>query len=95
MVFDGFEWDAGNKVKCQKHGVLIDEIQAVLSGNPIVREDPLHSAQESRFRAIGRNHEGRTVFIVFTFRHSGNMVFVRPISARYMHSKELRSYERD
>ena len=93
LLFDGFDWDAGNKIKCLKHGVSIAEIQAVLSGDPVIRDDPLHSVQEPRYRAIGRNEEGRTIFVVFTFRQSGSSVFVRPISARYMHSKEFRSYE--
>ena len=27
---DGFDWDAGNRGKCQKHGVPIPEIELLL-----------------------------------------------------------------
>ena len=27
MEFDGFDWDDGNRDKCQKHGVSIGEIE--------------------------------------------------------------------
>jgi uncharacterized DUF497 family protein len=32
----GFDWDDGNRKKCQKHGVTLDEIEAALTG-PISR----------------------------------------------------------
>ncbi len=28
----GFDWDAGNRKKCQKHDVRLDEIEAALTG---------------------------------------------------------------
>jgi uncharacterized DUF497 family protein len=27
MEFDGFDWDAGNREKCRKHGVSTAEIE--------------------------------------------------------------------
>jgi len=33
------------------------------------------------------------VFIVYTIRESGTGLRLRPISARYMHDKEIRHYE--
>jgi len=27
MEFDGFDWDEGNREKCQQHGVLIKAIE--------------------------------------------------------------------
>ena len=35
MEFAGFNWDAGNRKKCQKHGVSIAEIESVFS-RPVV-----------------------------------------------------------
>jgi uncharacterized protein len=35
------------------------------------------------------------VFIVFTFRRKGDEVLIRPISARYMHRKEVEAYEKE
>ena len=36
---------------------------------------------------------GRPLFVAFTIRVKGRQRFVRPISARYMHAKEIESYE--
>lgn len=57
------------------------------------RTRPTHS--ERRFRAIGYTDKGRGVFIVFTFRKKGDEVLIRPISARYMHKKEVDAYEKE
>ena len=56
MQIDGFEWDRGNRAKCQKHGLSI---------------------------------------MVFTLRSEGDKVLLRPISARYMHKKEIEAYEKE
>lgn len=57
--------------------------------------DTAHSTRETRYRAVGKTEEGRAVFIVFTLRRRGKEVLVRPISARYMHAKEVRAYEKE
>jgi uncharacterized DUF497 family protein len=93
LDFAGFEWDAGNIEKCAKHGVSRGEIEAVLSGEPALRDDPFDQAIERRLRAIGRTPAGRYIFVVFTFRPSGGQWRIRPISARYMHDREARHYE--
>jgi uncharacterized DUF497 family protein len=49
----GFNWDEGNREKCRKHGVTIEEIEREI--------------QKKRF--------------------------IRPISARFMHAKEIKHYE--
>ena len=36
----------------------------------------------------------RNAFVVFTQRDRGNGVLIRPISARYMHKREVESYEK-
>jgi uncharacterized DUF497 family protein len=90
---DGFQWDAGNRAKCQKHGVSIAEIEQLFSGPIAVFPDLAHWDSEERFKAIGRTDAGRAVFIVFSVRQSGVGRAVRPISARYMHRKEVANYE--
>ena len=52
-------------------------------------------ASERRLRAIGKTAEGRAIFVVFTLRRRGDDIFIRPISARYMHEKEVRNYEEE
>lgn len=90
-----FDWDDGNRDKCQKHGVPLEAIEAVLSGRPAIGPDPYPREIEERYQAVGRTAEGRHVFIVFTFREKAEGMSVRPISARYMHAKEVQKYEQD
>ena len=35
------------------------------------------------------------IFVVFTLRRRGDDILIRPISARYMHDKEVKSYEKE
>ena len=93
MEFDGFDWDSGNRTKCQKHGVTVAEIESLFDGQALVGPDLQHSLAEQRFRAAGATTSGRVLFIVFTWRTKGRYRLIRPISARYMHRKEIESYE--
>lgn len=88
----GFQWDRGNWPKCGKHGVSRAEIEALFSGDVAVRPDPDHSDEEERFFAIGSNSEGRWLFVVFTPRRVDGHTLIRPLSARYMHRKEVEHY---
>lgn len=40
-------------------------------------------------RAIGQTAEGRDVFLLFMVREINAQTKLRPISARYMHQKEI------
>ena len=90
LRFDGFDWDAGNWPKCGKHGMSQAEIEEVFLNGPAVHGQPTHSDTEERFKAIGRTDAGRMAFIAFTLR-AGR---IRPVSARFMHRREIESYER-
>ena len=90
----GFDWDDGNRAKCQKHGVSPAEVEALFERPLLVLPDDAHSRNETRLRAIGRTVGGRSIFLVFTIRVRGGKRLVRPISARYMHRKEIESYEK-
>ena len=89
----GFEWDEGNLAKCQRHGVTIAEIEAVFHGPHHIGPDVAHSHAEARFLVIGRGEGSRPIFISFTLRERDSETFIRPISARYMHRKEIDRYE--
>jgi uncharacterized protein len=93
LAVSGFDWDDGNRVKCEKHGVSIHEIESVFGNDPLIAHDTPHSRLEQRQRAFGRSDSGRPVFIVFTIRDVKGRPRIRPVSARYMHSKEVRRYE--
>ena len=92
-TLSGFDWDEGNRAKCRKHGVSPAEIEALFVRPGRMFSDAGHSATEERFRIIGRTDNGRYVFLVFTVREKDGRKFVRPISARYMHRKEIEHYE--
>ena len=91
----GFEWDDGNRSKCQKHGVSIETIEELFAGPVAILPDEAHSKKERRFRVIGWAQQGRAVFVVFTLRSHGEETLIRPISARYMHEKEIKTYEKE
>lgn len=91
----GFDWDEGNRAKCQMHGVSIGEIEALFAGGHTIYVDVEHSLVEERFKAIGRTDAGRFVFLVFTLRERAGRTCIRPISARYMHRREIERYEEE
>lgn len=89
----GFEWDAGNSTKNEKHTVSMSEAEQVFFNAPLlVLEDPRHSLLEIRMHALGKTDAGRHLHITFTLRHSGQ--FIRVISARNMHRKEKVVYDK-
>lgn len=88
-----FDWDEGNYAKCQSHGLSIPEIEAVFAAMPRIAPTIDPAAIEQRFIAAGRGAGDRPLFAVFTLRRSGEHMTIRPISARYMHSKEIVRYE--
>jgi uncharacterized DUF497 family protein len=94
MEFSGFDWDEGNAEKCQKHGVSIGEIEVLFAGPVAIAPTVSESDLSGRSLAIGRTREGRYLFVVFTLRSSGDVVLIRAISARFMHEKEIKSYEK-
>ena len=91
----GFDWDAGNRAKCRKHGVSAADIEALFSSPLLIIPDPAHSTTETRIRALGKTSTGQMIFLVFTVRRKGGLRLVRPISARYMHAKEVAAYEKE
>ena len=93
LAFDGFDWDEGNSTKCESHGLSIAEIEAMFRIEPRVAPDLAHSVDEQRLIAVGRTGAGRPIFVAFTLRERNGRRLIRPISARYMHLREIRRYE--
>ena len=91
MEIAGFDWDSGNQAKCNTHGVSTSDIESLFTKPILVIDDPHHASRERRFRAIGKSSKDRFIFVVFTIRNG----MIRPISARFMHQKEIRRYEKD
>lgn len=84
-----FDWDPGNTTKCEKHGLTRADIEAFFRAHPRVAPDPAHSTTEQRFIAVGRTPGGRPAFVAFCWRDDK----IRPVSARYMHAREVKRYE--
>ena len=95
LQFHGFDWDRGNRAKCQKHGLSIALIESLFARPLAIVPSTAGPREESRFCAVGQTGNGRRVFLVFTLRRKGNEQLIRPISARYMHKKEMDAYEKD
>lgn len=90
----GFDWDAGNERKNEKHGVTMAEAEQVFFNQPLLLlEDAAHSAQERRVHALGKTDAGRCLHVTFTLRRQGSLI--RIISARDMQRKERAIYEQN
>jgi uncharacterized protein len=61
-IASGFDWDEGNRAKCQQHGVSPTEVEALFDRPVLIIPDPGHSRREERLRAIGRTSHGRSIF---------------------------------
>jgi uncharacterized DUF497 family protein len=72
-----------------------EEIEALfLQGDIATYPDVRHSEGEERHLAIGKSPEGRWLFIAFTVRILDGTKLLRPLSARYMHRREIQHYVR-
>jgi uncharacterized DUF497 family protein len=94
LMIGGVDWDDGNWPKCGKHGVSRGEIEALFAGECAIYPDPAHSFREDRMLAIGTSAAGRFVLVAFTLRQRRGEMLIRPITARYMHGREVEHYER-
>jgi uncharacterized DUF497 family protein len=90
-LIEGFDWDSGNSGKSlAKHGLSDGEAELVFFNDPLVVEDPRHSAREARFHAIGEAGDARLLHVTFTLRSAGKLI--RVISARPANQKERAIY---
>ena len=94
MKVDAFDWDSGNSFKNEaKHGISRETVEAFFGRNVRVAPDPKHSKTEDRFLAIGRSPGERPVIVAFTVRTARGLKLIRPISARFMHAREIAKYD--
>lgn len=89
----GFDWDAGNIRKNDRHGVSNTEVEEVFFRHTLVVPDPRHSAREPRYHALARIDDGRTLHVTFTLRERAGKTLVRVISARVASRAERKVYE--
>ena len=48
-----------------------------------------------RLIAVGRTSAGRPLFVAFTIRTKNRRRLIRPVTARFMHAKEIEAYEKE
>ncbi|MGR3219942.1 MAG: CopG family antitoxin [Candidatus Anammoxibacter sp.] len=69
LIIDGFDWDEGNREKCQKHGVSIPEIESLFKNDLLmVFSGKKCSGTEKRLIAVGKTEGKRSILIVFAMR---------------------------
>ena len=88
IEISGFDWDEGNAAKCESHGLSRSEIEEFFRSDIQLVYDFKHSLLEERFLAVGYGRGHRPMLVVFSRREQKGGVLIRPISARFMHSKE-------
>jgi len=83
----------GNERKSHdKHNVSKGEAEQVFFNQPLLLlEDKAHSHKERRFHALGRTDKNRKLHITYTIRTNQ----IRVISARPMHKREKKNYEKN
>ena len=90
MKIAGFDWDVENWPKCGKHGLSKMEIESIF------RDVPVSIPTRSRVRN-GFGQSGATrmadIFCDFHIAATAAGILIRPLSARYMHKKEIAIYE--
>ena len=79
----------------QRQGIGKQLLQALFAHGPRIAPDPKHSADEDRLIAVGRTSTGRPMFVAFTIRTKNIRRLIRPVTARYMHAKEIAAYEKE
>ncbi|HLE12339.1 MAG: hypothetical protein A2451_07475 [Bdellovibrionales bacterium RIFOXYC2_FULL_39_8] len=89
MKISGLDIDEGNRVKIQKHGVSIELIETLFTGEYFVAHDERHSDSEDRFLSVGQVGK-KFLFVSFTVRAKDGKMYFRPISARFARVKEVR-----
>ncbi|MBE0613465.1 MAG: BrnT family toxin [Burkholderiales bacterium] len=93
-LVDGFDWDAGNARKNERHGVSQAEAEQVFfDARLLLVADEGHSQAEPRFHGLGATLAGRVLHVTFTLRLDGRKI--RVISARDMSRKERAYYEQE
>lgn len=88
-----FEWnDEKSKANFKKHGIWFEEARTVWSDpHAIEFFDSDHSANEDRFIRVGTSSRHKTLLIVFSEKHGGEVI--RIVSARKLTNGERKQYE--
>ena len=85
-------WSESDVAHIARHGVTPEEVEEVLSANPVWRRGRIHPAtRRESLIALGQTDAGRHLFIVLSPRELGR---ARCVTAMEMDEKARRYYER-
>ena len=88
----GFDWDAGNARKNERHDVSQAEAEQIFSDSHLLTmQDEKHSSLELRYIAFGRTADERLLQVAFTLR--GDETLIRIISACNANRRVRKAYE--
>jgi uncharacterized protein len=63
LQFEGFDWDRGNRAKCEKHGLSIALLESLFARPLAIVPSEADSRKESRFCAVGQPAVGEKYFL--------------------------------
>ena len=92
-----FVWEIPKAIaNFEKHGVPFEEAATVFGdARGLDGDDAEHSPHEPRRQRIGQSVTGRTIFVVYTIRRTGDeKETIRIISARQASQREREAYAR-
>ena len=97
LKVSAFDWDDGNRGKCRKHGLSMADVEHVLISAQNRIRSRCSKLAHGRHAISPLERPARVVFsfVVFTLRLANDEIKLRPISARYMHKKEIAKYEKE
>ncbi len=85
-------WSESDVAHIARHGVTPEEVEEVLSANPVWRRGRTHPATgRTSLIALGQTEAGRYLFVVLSLREPGR---ARCVTAMEMDEKARRFYER-
>jgi len=84
-----FDWDKHNLAHINKHKVTPEEVEQVLSNDPLFIETRIDlKSGEERIRELGHTNAGRVLFVGWMQRGD----FVRPVTAYPANRKTCAAY---
>ncbi len=84
------EWNPAKAASnLQKHGIHFSDAEAVLFDPNAISFEDESAKREQRFVAVGLDHLGRVLVVIYTYRDNN----IRLISARPATRRERHSYE--
>jgi uncharacterized DUF497 family protein len=77
----------------EKAGVSVSTVKRAQEDVPNIKASNLAKIERALEDGGVRPREAVPLFVAFTMRERSGQLMIRPVSARYMHAKEIANYE--